>query len=119
MCDAFLPLLKKGGRIVNVASGAGHLDEYSPSAKQKMLDGSVSLDKLDSLIADYESLLEEGKELDAGFRDSAYCMSKAFLVALTKALAAEHRDLQINTCCPGWVDTVSTRRRERTGEAQD
>ena len=107
MCDAFLPMIKKGGRIVNVASGAGHLDEYSKEAEQKLQDAATSLSKLDALIEEYEHLLEQGEELEAGFRDSAYCTSKAFMVALTKALAEEEKDLLINTCCPGWVDSVS------------
>jgi len=105
MCDAFLPLLKKGGRIVNVASVAGHLNGYSSSAKDKMKDASTSLGKLNALLEEYEGLLDSGKETDAGFKNSAYCISKAFTVALTKALAATYSSHPINCCCPGWVNT--------------
>lgn len=107
MCDAFLPLLKKGGRVVNVASVAGHLNGYSDSAKNKLRDASTSLSNLDSVLREYEGLLDAGKEKEAGFKQSAYCISKAFTVALTKALAATYTDKSINACCPGWVDTVS------------
>jgi carbonyl reductase 1 len=119
MCDAFLPLLKKGGRIVNVASVAGHLNGYSSSAKDKMKDASTSLGKLNALLEEYEGLLDSGKETDAGFKNSAYCISKAFTVALTKALAATYSSHPINCCCPGWVNTVSMRFLNNKLEAED
>lgn len=46
--------------------------------------------------ADAQSAVSESKEVSAGFRKDAYCVSKAFVVALTKTLAAENPDLQIN-----------------------
>ena len=106
MCDAFLPLITKGGRVVNVASVAGHLNGYSSSAKNKMQDAATSLSKLDALLEEYESLLDAGREKEAGFKDSAYCISKAFIVALTKAMSATYTDKSWLAVCPGWVDTV-------------
>jgi NAD(P)-dependent dehydrogenase (short-subunit alcohol dehydrogenase family) len=42
---------------------------------------------------------------------TAYCTSKAGLLGLTRALAAElaPRRIQVNAVCPGWVDTDMTR----------
>jgi NAD(P)-dependent dehydrogenase (short-subunit alcohol dehydrogenase family) len=42
---------------------------------------------------------------------TGYCASKAGLLGLTRALAAElaPRRIQVNAICPGWVDTDMTR----------
>lgn len=105
MCHAFLPLIRKGGRIVNVASVAGHLKIYPRDIQQQFTDAATSMSRYKAFLSHYEQLLEDGKELDAGFAKSPYNVTKAFVVTLTKALAAEHPELQINCCCPGWVDT--------------
>lgn len=47
-------------------------------------------------VPDLQSLVEKKQEADAGFKKDAYCVSKAFVVALTKGLAAENTGLQIN-----------------------
>ena len=102
MCEAFLPLVKSQGRIVNIASVAAHLNGYGKAAESKVRDSAASLDKVDALLSEYEGLLKEGKEPDAGFKKSPYCISKAFVLAYTKALAAANNDKFINACCPGW-----------------
>lgn len=42
---------------------------------------------------------------------TGYCASKAGLMGLVRALAAElaTRDIQVNAVCPGWVDTAMAR----------
>ena len=42
---------------------------------------------------------------------TGYCASKAGLLGLTRALAAElaPENIQVNAICPGWVDTVMAR----------
>ena len=102
MCEAFLPLVKSQGRIVNIASVAAHLNGYGKTAEGKIRDSAASLEKVDALLSEYEGLLKEGKEPDAGFKKSPYCISKAFVLAYTKALAAANSDKFINACCPGW-----------------
>jgi NAD(P)-dependent dehydrogenase (short-subunit alcohol dehydrogenase family) len=54
MCDAFIPLVKKGGRVVNVASVGGHLNGYSAEAKKKIQDAAVSTSALMNLVSEYE-----------------------------------------------------------------
>jgi len=54
MCDHFIPLVKKGGRIVNVASVAGHLNGYSADAKKKIQEAASSTSALKDLVSEYE-----------------------------------------------------------------
>jgi len=109
MCDHFIPLVKKGGRIVNVASVGGHLNGYSSDAKKSIQEAASSTSALKDLVTGYEvryrptalgadlqSLVGKNQEAEAGFKKDAYCVSKAFVVALTKGLAAENTGLQIN-----------------------
>lgn len=105
MCHAFLPLIRKGGRIVNVASVAGHLKIYPQHVQDQFHKAATSMKEYRNLLTHYESLLEKGEEAKAGFVKSPYNISKGFVVALTKALATENKDYFINCCCPGWVDS--------------
>jgi NAD(P)-dependent dehydrogenase (short-subunit alcohol dehydrogenase family) len=54
MCDNFIPLVKKGGRIVNVASVGGHLNGYSADAKKRITDAASSTSALKDLVSEYE-----------------------------------------------------------------
>lgn len=53
MCDAFLPLLKKGGRLVNVASVAAHLSGYSTDAKAKIEKSATSMSAFNHALDEY------------------------------------------------------------------
>ena len=54
MCQAFLPLLKPQGRIVNVASLAGHLKLHSKEAQAKFKNAAESLGNLNDTLKDFE-----------------------------------------------------------------
>lgn len=54
MCDAFIPLLKPEGRVVNVASVGGHLNGYSADAKKRIQDAAASTSDVISLVGEYE-----------------------------------------------------------------
>lgn len=54
MCDAFIPHVKKGGRVVNVASVGGHLNGYSADAKKRIHGSASSTSALMSLVSEYE-----------------------------------------------------------------
>lgn len=105
MCDAFIPLVQEQGRIVNVASVASHLNGYSQDVVAQFKEAAKSTNKLDQVYSKFATVASQDKAKDAGFKDSAYCVSKAFVVALTKALASEHPNIFINACCPGWVNS--------------
>jgi len=54
MCDHFIPLVKKGRRIVNVASVGGHLNGYSSEAKKRIQEAASSTSALKDLVTEYE-----------------------------------------------------------------
>lgn len=119
---AFIPLLKPTGRLVNVASSAGKLDKYSPTLVQRFLDSASPSPKPSTpeaaatrLMDDFTDAVRRGKQEDEGWPSAAYAVSKAGVLAMTKAIAAAEKEkgntALINACCPGWVVTDMTKGR--------
>ncbi|MCJ1254646.1 hypothetical protein MMC24_002461 [Lignoscripta atroalba] len=105
MCQAFIPLLKKGGRIVNVSSVGSSLNQYSDEIKQRFRDPKMTLEDLEGMMTEYQRSVDEGAETKHGWPRQAYSVSKACVNAITMVLARENPGLIINACCPGWVST--------------
>lgn len=111
-CHMFLPLLKPEGRIVNVASMSGHLNKYADDIRNQFLAAKSESD-ITSIMKDFASAVEAGKEKEAGFPSAAYAVSKAGLIGATKALARAEEEKGskklVNACCPGYVNTDMTK----------
>ncbi|KAK5662221.1 hypothetical protein OQA88_8126 [Cercophora sp. LCS_1] len=73
---ALLPLMKRGGRVVNVASTAGMLDGYfSPGLKARFL-GATQVDEVTRLMEEFVAAVERGTEKEDGWPSSAYRVSQ-------------------------------------------
>lgn len=110
-CHAFLPLVRPQGRLVNLASMAGSLSKYSDEIRKRFLASKTEED-VTSIMKDFISAVDAGKENDAGFPSAAYAVSKAGLIGATRALALAEKEkskVLINSCCPGWVNTDMTK----------
>ena len=125
MCQTFVPLLKKDGRIVNLSSVASSLNPYSKEIQERFRSENMTLADLENLAKEYEVRLkfwtwrrtrtmtltmiqrcaQDGTESEKGWTQQAYSVSKACVNALTAVLARENPGLTINACCPGWVST--------------
>ncbi|EFR02682.1 carbonyl reductase 1 [Nannizzia gypsea CBS 118893] len=105
LCEAFIPIMRSNGRIVNLSSQSGRMLYFSQGLQERFLDPSLTLDKLDSLIQEYEQAAASGKAEKMGWPALAYFTSKAAVNATTRILASENPHLLINCCCPGWVAT--------------
>jgi carbonyl reductase 1 len=61
----------------------------------------------------FKTAVANGKEKEAGFPSAAYAVSKAGMIAMTLAIAKEEakrqRDVLVNVCCPGYVNTDMTK----------
>jgi len=113
VCEAFVPLIQSGGRIVNVTSAAGpsFVATCSPERQHFFLDAQTTWPELRALID--ECLRTSGgasafaaKGLGDG---SAYGLSKACTNTYTLLLARERPDLRVNACTPGFISTDMTR----------
>ncbi|KAL9122407.1 MAG: hypothetical protein Q9187_001044 [Circinaria calcarea] len=108
----FLPLIKDGGRLVNVSSMAGKLGKYSASLRSQFL-AADTVDKITSLMEQFKQAVEAGKEVEQGWPRAAYAVSKAGSTGMTVVIAMEEKQkgskTLINSCCPGYVSTDMTK----------
>mmetsp|Transcript_62419 Transcript_62419/g.145290 ORF Transcript_62419/g.145290 Transcript_62419/m.145290 type:complete len:278 (-) Transcript_62419:61-894(-) len=123
VCEALLPLVRPGGRVVIVASGSGHLSLLGSRGHPirnefARADSSLTLQQLCGMMNQFVADVLECRSLDnapsanwphvaKGWPNSAYGMSKLGQVALTKIYARElaPRGISVNCCCPGDVST--------------
>jgi carbonyl reductase 1 len=109
---ALLPLLRPGGRLVNVTSTAGALSKFSPEL-QGRFRGARTIEDVDALMAEFATVVErddaEGGGL-GGWPRNAYGVSKAGATAATRCVAKGEgaKGLLVNACCPGWVKVSLT-----------
>ena len=112
VCQAFLPLVGDGGRVVNITSASGPNFVATCSAERQAFftNPEVTWAEIDALLTECEGI---GGDKDAfaarGLGDgSAYGLSKACANALTLHLARENPRLTINVCTPGFIATDLT-----------
>ena len=105
--SAFLPLLKAGGRVVNVGSGSG------PTYVKALIEGGgQAAAKALMEPADVEAVLAHAAaHLGSAASEKAYKgygLSKACLTAWSQVFAREHPGLTVITCSPGFIATKLT-----------
>uniref|UniRef100_A0A914EDH0 Carbonyl reductase n=1 Tax=Acrobeloides nanus TaxID=290746 RepID=A0A914EDH0_9BILA len=123
--NALLPLIRPGGRIVNLCSlmgvmdGSGYmsnLGKYDEKYIHKFNSPDFTVKDVDEFVDDYIRLSKEEvktgepKRKQGGFFEgpySAYAVSKASDIAYTVALSrvVKDRNITVNGCCPGYVGT--------------
>ncbi|GJQ71694.1 hypothetical protein Trydic_g11388 [Trypoxylus dichotomus] len=110
--EAFLPLLRKDGRIVNVSSSAGHLSRL-PSAdlRTKFSSNTLTVSQLNELVNQYLKAVKNKTNKEDGWGERSYSIAKIAVCALTRIhqryFDNEKRDLNIavNSVHPGFVLT--------------
>lgn len=89
--EAILPLVKSGGKIVNVTSSSAHLSRIpSEELRRQFSLESLTLEELKSLTNSYVEDVKQDQEITKGWGDSPYVVSKVAVNAYTFML---HRRL--------------------------
>ena len=57
MCQTFIPLLSKTGRIVNVSSVGSSLKQYSKAIQQRFRSSKMTLEGLEGMMQEYQVLI--------------------------------------------------------------
>jgi len=116
MTQEILPLIRSGGRLVNVCSMDGKLETYSVSLREAFISASkISVAACSALMEKFIHDVKAKKEIQEGWPSSAYAVSKAGEIAFTKVIAIEEettgrkRNILVNSCCPGFVNTDMTK----------
>ena len=116
MTQEIFPLIRSGGRLVNVCSMDGALEIYSVPLREAFISASkTSVAACSALMEKFASDVKAKKEIQEGWLPNAYAVSKAGEIAFTKAIAMDEeksgrkRNVLINSCCPGFVNTDMTK----------
>lgn len=116
MLRAFAPRLRRGGRLIIVASALGTLDKLDGRVAGRFAGAATEdLDAVDSLVEEWRQAVHDGRADDEGFGTWLNIPSKVAQVAAVRALARERRagDLADNkllmALCPGLIDTDASR----------
>ena len=125
VCDAFLPMMQKDGRLIVVSSGLGPLmNGFADEERQKtMMDPSCTWEgtiqpMIEECLDAYASSTDQDRPKafesigfpGGPFAESApdfhmYGLSKMFADVYMKVLVRSHPTLRINSCDPGLVYT--------------
>ncbi len=54
MCQTFLPIMRKNGRIVNVSSANSSLNNYSQNIQDRFRNRNKTLQDIETLVQEYE-----------------------------------------------------------------
>ncbi|XP_016537316.1 carbonyl reductase [NADPH] 1-like [Poecilia formosa] len=109
----FLPLIKPGGRVVNVSSFVGPhtLNKCSLELQQRFRSDDITEDELVGLMQRFVDKAKKGEHKQDGWPEMPYGVSKLGLTTLSMILARRlskdrpNDGILLNACCPGWVRT--------------
>ncbi|XP_028837310.1 carbonyl reductase [NADPH] 1 [Denticeps clupeoides] len=113
VCNVFLPIIKPGGRVVNVSSimGSIALGKCSPALQARFRSDDITEEELVALMERFVKEAQEGVHTERGWPSTAYGVSKTGLTVFSRILARKLRQerpgeqILLNACCPGWVRT--------------
>ena len=110
---SFGPVLRRGGRLIVVASSLGTLGHLDPRL-HPLFDGAT-LEDVEAAVESWRTAIHDGTAADQGWPRWINVPSKVAQVAAVRAVAAQRRaaDLAEGTLlaavCPGLVDTRASR----------
>lgn len=120
MCKRFLPLLAKSkdGRIINICSRAGSLEQLSTELQERVLHVNTEED-LDYLVEEFLKCVREGNVQEKGWTQNMYNISKLAEIAYTTLIfnkQALERNVSVFAMCPGQVATDMTHGKGKSPE---
>jgi len=113
MCQEFIPILKQNSRLVNVSSMMTQmtLKKLGKQLYDRLL-GPMTMKELEDCMHEFVRAAKENTLEQHGWANSAYGVSKIGVTKMTSILSDEikgdSRNILINCCCPGYVDTDMT-----------
>ena len=116
MLRDFAPRLRRGGRLIVVASALGTLDKLDARGAGHFAAAAADgLDAIDALVDEWRRAVHDGRAVDEGFGTWLNIPSKVAQVAAVRTVARERRagDLAegrlVMALCPGLIDTGASR----------
>ncbi len=93
---AFAPRLRRGGRLVIVASALGTLDKLDERIRGRFAAvAEQDLDAVDALIADWRRAVHDSRAVTEGYGSWLNIPSKVAQVAAVRAIARQRREVDL------------------------
>ncbi|MBN3312009.1 CBR1 reductase, partial [Atractosteus spatula] len=113
ICNEILPIVKPGGRVVNVSSIAGSmaLKQCSPELQARFRSDDITEEELVRLMERFVEEAKSGVHTQRGWPNWGYGVSKTGVTVLSRIQARmlqkerPQDGILLNACCPGWVRT--------------
>jgi len=107
ICEHLLPLMNKNGRIINVSSNRGIIDNtYSEEMKRRLFSNTIDPQTIVGIYEEFLQSLRNNTEEINGFPKHIYKVSKGLMNAYSRFLFREYGEkVFIATVDPGWVKT--------------
>ncbi len=115
MLRAFAPILRRGGRLLVVASEFGSLRQLPQHLHQSFDTEAMTLDDVDAVMIGWRNAVVEGRDAAEGWPDWINIPSKVGQVAAMRVLARQRRaddsrhGTLVAAVCPGLIDTAASR----------
>jgi NAD(P)-dependent dehydrogenase (short-subunit alcohol dehydrogenase family) len=112
---AFAPVLRRGGRLLVVASTLGTLNELPAELHSRFDTDTMTLDDVDAAVLAWRDAVVDGRADDDGWPRFINIPSKVGQVAAVRVLARDRRDADVQdgtlvaAVCPGMIDTGASR----------
>jgi carbonyl reductase 1 len=105
---SLLPLVRDGGRLVNVSSRGGEFSRFpSGSPLPERFRAASSVQDVTALMEEYKAAVADGTTEEKGWSARTYSVSKSGVTTVTRVIAEEAKangsKTLINACCPGLV----------------
>ncbi|XP_049641757.1 carbonyl reductase [NADPH] 1-like [Suncus etruscus] len=113
VCMELLPLLRPGGRVVNLSSSDSLrvFKECSPELQKKFKSDTITEEELVELMDQFVEDVKNGVYHVEDWLTPTYGMSKIGIAVLSSIQARKLNEqrkgdgILLNACCPGWVRT--------------
>jgi len=125
MLQSFYPLANENARIVNVSSmiSQSTMNNFTPrfgnpiGRELHSINTALTLERLTELATQFVADCEQKKNVEVGWPQTSYGVSKLLVNGLTriygKKAREEGRGVLVNCCCPGFVKTDMSSHNER------
>lgn len=124
-CNALVPLVRDGGRVVHVGSRGGHYayKGMSTGLQDQFDSPELKVDELSGLIQSFIDAAKAKNHQKQGWPNSAYGVSKAGVTTLCRIQQRDYdrlhpgNDVIFSVCCPGYCATdMSSHKGPRSAE---
>lgn len=116
VCEMLFPILKQNARVCHISSLVSEkaFPRISDVLQKRFKDENLTLDGLKALLSEFINAAKEENIEERGWPKSGYGMSKVGVSMMTilqqKYFDSHHaeKNVVVNCCCPGLVDTDMT-----------